>query len=75
MGYSYYNDKGEIMSEFIESNKEFWGPEFAALANVEHRPEHDTIVAMGCYTMCYHIADNFRDGEFRTEILKLFGVK
>jgi len=26
-----------IASEFIESNKEFWGPEFAALANVKHR--------------------------------------
>jgi len=65
-----------ITSEFIESNKEFWGTEFAALANVEYRPEHDTIVAMGCYTMGYHIADNFRGGEFRAEILEfILGLK
>lgn len=63
------------MSKFIESNKEFWGPEFADHANIEHKPEHDEIVAMSCYTMIYHIADNFHDGEFRTEILKHFGVE
>jgi hypothetical protein len=63
------------MSKYIESRKEYWGPEFALLANVEHRPEHDKIVELSCYTMIYHIADNFRDGEFRTEILKHFGVE
>ena len=59
-----------MTSEFIESNKEFWGPEFAAAVNVEYSPEHDTIIAMGCYTMGYHIADNFRGGEFRAEMLE-----
>jgi hypothetical protein len=63
------------MSDYIEKNKEYWGPEFASLAGVEHRSEHDEIAAMGCYTMVYHIADNFRDGEFRAEILKMLGVK
>ena len=64
-----------MTSEFIEDNKRNWGSEFAALAAVEYKPEHDEIVAMSCYTMCYHIADNFRGGEFRTEILKHFGIK
>ena len=63
------------MNEFIESNKGFWGAEFATLANVEYKPEHDKIVEMSCYTMCYYLADDFSDGEFRTEILKHFGVE
>ena len=62
-----------MMNEFIESNKGVWGAEFATLANVEYKPEHDKIVAMSCYTMWYYIADTFRDGEFRTEILKHVG--
>ena len=42
----------------------------------EYCPEHDTIIAMGCYTMGYHIADNFRGGEFRAEILEfILGLK
>jgi hypothetical protein len=65
----------DMTSKFIESNKEFWGPEFATSVNIEYKPEHDKIVEMSCYTMCYYIADNFRDGEFRTEILKQFGVE
>ena len=64
-----------MTNKFIEDNVKNWGSEFAALANVEYKPEHDEIVAMSCYTMCYHIADNFRDGEFRTEILEHFGVE
>jgi hypothetical protein len=63
------------MIKYIEDHKEYWGPEFAKLAGVEHRPEHDEIAAMGCYTMLYEIADNFRNGEFREEILKNLGVK
>lgn len=63
------------MTNYIEQNKVYWGPEFAGLAKVEYRPEHDEIAAMGCYTLMYHIADNFRDGEFRAEILKMCGVK
>ena len=63
------------MSNYIEDHKEYWGPEFASLAGVEYRPEHDAIAAMGCYTMLYQIADDFRNGEFRTEILKHFGVE
>ncbi len=63
------------MSNYIEKNKQYWGPEFAELAGIEYRPEHDRMAAMGCYTMMWHIADHFRDGEFREEILKLYGVK
>ena len=63
------------MSNYIEQRKQYWGPEFASLAGVEYRPEHDEIAAMGCYTMVYHIADHFRDGEFRAEILKMLGVE
>ena len=62
-------------SKFIEDNKEHWGPEFANLAGVQYSPEHNEIAAMGLYTMLYEIADNFRGGEFRAEILKLYGVK
>ena len=62
-------------SKFIEGNKEYWGPEFANLAGVQHSSEHNEIAAMGAYTMLYEIADNFRGGEFRAEILKLYGVK
>jgi hypothetical protein len=64
-----------MKSSYIEQNKIYWGAEFAGLAEVEYCPEHDEIAAMGCYTMMYHIADNFRDGEFREEILKMCGVE
>ncbi len=64
-----------MKSKYIEDRKEYWGPEFAELANVEYSPEHDEIAAMGCYTLMYHIADNFRDGKFRDEILKMCGVE
>ena len=64
-----------MKSEYIESRKKYWGPEFAGLAGVAHKPEHDAIAAMGCYTMLFLIADNFRDGEFRQEILKMMEVK
>ena len=62
------------MSSYIEDHKEYWGPEFAELANIEYRPEHNEMVAMGCYTMMWYIADNFHNGEFRAEILKLCGT-
>jgi hypothetical protein len=64
-----------MKSKYIEDNKEYWGPEFADLAGVEHKPEHNEMAAMGCYTMVFHIADNFQDGKFREEILKMCGVK
>lgn len=57
---------------FIEDNKKNWGPEFAELAGIEHNTKHDEIAAMGCYTMLYAIADNFRDGKLREEILEHF---
>ena len=63
------------MNNYIEDTKKYWGPEFASLAGVEYRPEHDEIAAMGGYTILYDVADNFRGGEFREEILKHFGVE
>ena len=62
------------MSNYIEDRKKYWGPEFAALAGVKHQPEHDEIAAMGCYTMLWHIADNFEDGKYRKEIAKMCGI-
>jgi len=64
-----------MTNNYIEDTKQYWGPEFASLAGVEYRPEHDEIAAMGCYTLMYHIADNFEDGKYRKEILKLCGVE
>ena len=63
------------MSKYIDDRVEYWGPEFSALANVEHVPEHTEIARMGAFTMLYEVADNFRDGEFRNEILKMFGAE
>jgi len=40
-----------MKSNYIEQNKHDWGPEFAGLAEVEYRPEHDEIAAMDCYTL------------------------
>ena len=64
-----------MSSKYIEQYKKDWGIEFAELAGVEYCNEHDEIAAMGCYTLMYHIAANFRDGEFRDEILKMCGVE
>mgnify|MGYP000238090263 CR=1 FL=1 len=63
------------MSKYIEKNKQYWGQEFADLANVQHRAEHNEIAAMGGYTLMYYIADHFHDGKYREEILKFCGVK
>ncbi len=65
----------KMKSKYIEKNKKYWGPEFARLANCTYQKEHDEMAAMGCYTMLYHIADNFQDGAFREEILKMAGVE
>lgn len=62
-------------SKYIEDHKKDWGIEFANLIGIDHRPEHGEIAAIGCYTMLYHIADNFQDGKYREEILKQFGVE
>lgn len=60
---------------YIDEHKRYWGPEFARLLEVRHRPEHDDLVAMGAFTVAVHIADNFRDGEFREEILAMLGIE
>ena len=61
-------------SKYIENNKVYWGPEFAEILGIKHNKNHDEIVAMACYTMLYHIADSFKDGEFFKEILDLLEV-
>jgi hypothetical protein len=64
-----------MKSKYIEDMKRDWGPEFAELAEVKHCPEHDEIAAMGCYTMLHRVADDFRGGKFRAEILRLYGIE
>jgi hypothetical protein len=64
-----------MKSKYIEDHKIYWGDEFAQIIGVEYKPEHDEMAAMGCYTMMFHIADNFQDGKFRKEILQMCGVK
>ena len=64
-----------MRANYIENQKEFWGPEFAKLAGIMYIPQHDEIAAMGCYTMMYFIADNFQGGKFRNEILDMCGVE
>lgn len=62
------------MNESIEERIPFWADEFAAIVDIEYLPlEHDVMVRMALNTMMYEIADNFRNGEFREEILKQFG--
>lgn len=63
------------MSKYIDDHAEYWGPEFSALANVAHVSAHTEIAKMGAFTMLYEVADNFRNGEFRSEILKMFGTE
>jgi hypothetical protein len=63
------------IKNYIDSQKEYWGPEFSAIQQVKHIPAHNEIAAMGAHTMLYEIADNFRNGQFRNEILELYGVK
>lgn len=58
------------MSQYIKDHKEDWANEFAYELEIEQKPEHEKIVSMACYTILNHIADNFRDGELREEILK-----
>jgi hypothetical protein len=62
-------------SDYIEEHKKYWGSEFATILQIDYKPEHVEIAAMGGYTMLYAIADDFQDGKFREEILKQFGVK
>lgn len=55
--------------KYIQNRKHYWGPEFAEILDVEYREEHDQFIAMACTTMMHEIADSFRNGELREEIL------
>lgn len=63
------------ISGYIEHMKKDWSLDFAAIMDVDHREWDEEIVGMSCYTMLYQIADNFRGGEFRSEILKMYGIE
>ena len=60
------------MNKSIEDRIPYWAEEFAREVGIEFKTEHEKIVRMALYTMLYEIADNFRNGEFREEILKQF---
>lgn len=64
-----------MTKSYINDHKEYWGPEFASILKIPYRREHDEVAAMGATTAIYHVADNFRDGKFRKEILKQFGLE
>ena len=61
------------MNKSIEHRIPYWAEEFAYEVGIKYRPEHEKMVRMAIYTMMFEIADNFRDGEFREEIMKQFG--
>jgi hypothetical protein len=61
--------------DYIKQHKKDWAYEFAANAQVKFRPEYVSIAEQGAYTMLYEIADSFRDGAHRDEILGMYGIK
>jgi len=62
------------MNKSIEQYIPNWAEEFAAIVDIEYLSlEHNVMVRMALNTMMYEIAENFRNGEFREEILKQFG--
>jgi hypothetical protein len=58
------------MNKSIEDRIPYWAEEFANRVSVA---EHNLMISMAIQTIIYEIADNFRNGEFREEILKQFG--
>lgn len=62
------------MNKSIEHRIPYWAEEFTNIVGIEYQPhEHNLMTSMAIQTIIYEIADNFRDGEFRAEILKQFG--
>lgn len=55
---------------YIDSHKADWAIEFSTMLGVEYQHVHNGFVKLSCYTLAYHIADNFRNGELRDEILE-----
>jgi hypothetical protein len=64
----------KMKSNFIEDNKKDWANEFADFLKIEYTSNQDEIVKMAAYTILYKIADEFKDGEFRKEILEQFKI-
>ena len=54
----------------IDEQQENWAREFCHELDLEYDKKFDIMVRMACFTMLYHIADNFSDGKFREEILQ-----
>jgi hypothetical protein len=62
------------MNKSIEDRIPYWAEEFANIVDIEYQShEHNSMISMAIQTIIYEIADNFRNGEFREEILKQFG--
>ncbi len=59
-------------SSFIEDHKLDLAVEFSEELGVRNKDENSSIVAFSCYTMIYKIADEFKGGILREEILKQF---
>lgn len=60
-----------MKNKFIEERFSDLAREFCFELGVEYNSKYDEIVLMSCYTMLYKIADDFKDGAFREEILNL----
>lgn len=65
----------KIKPNSIDVNRKFYVDEFAEIAGVEANPDFEAIISLAMTTALYTIADEFRDGEFRNEILALYGIK
>jgi hypothetical protein len=59
----------------IDVQRHYYADEFADIIGVETQPEFEAVIHLSMITALYKIADEFRDGEFRNEILELYGIK
>lgn len=60
-----------MKNKYIEKSKTDLAKEFCLELGIDYDSKYDEIVSMSCYTILYKIADDFKDGEFRKEILNL----
>lgn len=60
-----------MKNKYIEKSKTDLAKEFCLELGIDYDSKYDEIVSMSCYTILYKIADDFKDGEFREDILNL----
>lgn len=60
-----------MKNKYIEKTKKDLAKEFCLELGIEYDSKYDEIVSMSCYTMLYKMADDFKDGKYREEILNL----